>query len=53
MCEEDATKLGLVQNDEVWIESRRGKCKARIDTRGRNIPPVGLVYVPWFDENVL
>lgn len=52
MCEEDATKLGLVQNDEVWIESRRGKCKARIDTRGRNIPPVGLVYVPWFDENV-
>lgn len=52
MCEEDATNLGLAQNDVIWIESRRGKCKARIDTRGRNKPPKGLVYVPWFDENV-
>ncbi len=52
MSEHDATKLNLQQNDVVWIESRRGKVKARIDLRGRNKPPMGLVYVPWFDENV-
>ena len=52
MSELDAGKLNLMQNDIVWIESRRGKVKARVDLRGRNKPPVGLVYVPWFDENV-
>ena len=52
MSELDAEKLNLMQNDIVWIESRRGKVKARVDLRGRNKPPVGLVYVPWFDENV-
>lgn len=44
--------LGVNQNDTVWIESRRGKVKARVDMRGRNKPPKGLVYVPWFDERV-
>lgn len=52
MSELDAGKLNLMQNDVVWIESRRGKVKARVDLRGRNKPPVGLIYVPWFDENV-
>lgn len=52
MSEMDAGKLNLLQNDIVWIESRRGKVKARVDLRGRNKPPVGLIYVPWFDENV-
>ena len=52
MHEEDATKLGVLQNEIVWIESRRGKVKARVDLKGRNKPPVGLIYVPWFDENV-
>ncbi|MBP3676093.1 MAG: molybdopterin-dependent oxidoreductase, partial [Campylobacter sp.] len=52
MNEEDGKKLGVAQNDVVWVESRRGKVKARVDFRGRNKPPVGLVYVPWFDENV-
>ena len=49
---EDAEKKGLQQGDLVWVESRRGKVKAHIDTRGRNRPPVGLIYVPWFDEKV-
>lgn len=49
---EDAKALGVEQRELVWIESRRGKVKARIDMRGRNKPPRGLVYVPWFDENV-
>lgn len=48
----DAEKLKLSQGDTIWVESRRGKVKVKIDTRGRNVPPVGLVYVPWFDENV-
>ncbi|CAD7289176.1 nitrate reductase catalytic subunit NapA [Campylobacter suis] len=52
MHEGDATKLGVAQNDIVWVESRRGKVKARVDLRGRNKTPQGLVYVPFFDENV-
>lgn len=48
----DAEKTGILQGDLVWVESRRGKVKAHVDTRGRNRPPVGLVYVPWFDEKV-
>lgn len=53
MHEDDGKKLGIAQNDIVWVESRRGKVKVRVDFRGRNKPPVGLIYVPWFDENVL
>ncbi|MGP1485476.1 MAG: nitrate reductase catalytic subunit NapA [Campylobacter sp.] len=52
MHESDAQKLNVQHNDVVWIESRRGKVKARLDLRGRNKPPMGLIYVPWFDENV-
>ncbi|QCD44760.1 nitrate reductase catalytic subunit NapA [Campylobacter mucosalis] len=52
MHEDDAKNLGVAKNDVVWIESRRGKVKAKVDTNGRNKPPVGLIYVPWFDENV-
>ena len=52
MHPEDGKKLGVKQNDAVWVESRRGKVKARVDMRGRNRPPMGLVYVPWFDEKV-
>lgn len=52
MNEMDGEKLGVSQNDVVWVESRRGKVKAKVDFRGRNKPPVGLVYVPWFDEKV-
>lgn len=52
MNEIDGNKLGIAQNDIVWVESRRGKVKARVDFRGRNKPAEGLIYVPWFDENV-
>lgn len=50
--EQDCAKMNLKQGDFVFIESRRGKIKAKVDMRGRNKPPVGLVYVPFFDENV-
>ncbi len=49
----DAKKNALTQGELIWIESRRGKVKARIETRGRNNMPKGLIYVPWFDERVL
>ncbi len=34
------------------IESRRGRITARVELAGRNRPPRGTVYVPWFDESV-
>ncbi len=48
----DADQLGVNQGGMVWVTSRRGKVKARVETRGRNRVPKGLVYVPWFDEQV-
>ncbi len=48
----DAKNRGVKRGELVWVESRRGKVKARVETRGRNRPPQGLVFVPWFDEKV-
>ncbi|WP_457605785.1 nitrate reductase catalytic subunit NapA [Nitratifractor sp.] len=53
MNPKDAKKRGLKNGDLVIVESRRGKVKVRVETRGRNRPPQGLVFVPWFDERVL
>ncbi|MDF1874456.1 nitrate reductase catalytic subunit NapA [Sulfurimonas sp. SAG-AH-194-I05] len=52
MHPQDAKDKGVKQGALCWIESRRGKVKARVETRGRNRMPKGLVFVPWFDENV-
>ena len=49
---EDAKAKGLKQGGLCWVESRRGRVKARVETRGRNRPSRGLVFVPWFDEKV-
>jgi len=53
MHPEDAETRGIHRNDTVIMESRRGKIRIRVETEGRNRPPQGLVFVPWFDENVL
>lgn len=53
MHPEDAKKLGLRRGSEVEIASRRGAMRSRVETRGRNKPPRGLVYVPWFDASQL
>ncbi|MBL0721563.1 MAG: nitrate reductase catalytic subunit NapA [Sulfurovum sp.] len=52
MHPKDAKAKNLKRGELAWIESRRGKVKARVETRGRNRPPQGLVFVPWFDEKV-
>jgi nitrate reductase NapA len=38
---------------EAKVISRRGETRARIETRGRDRPPRGLIFVPWFDASVL
>ncbi len=48
----DAETRSLKHNDLAWVESRRGKLKARVQTGGRNRMPRGLIFVPWFDEGV-
>ncbi|MBM3750339.1 MAG: nitrate reductase catalytic subunit NapA [Acidimicrobiia bacterium] len=52
MHPDDAETRGLAREDAVWIESRRGRIRTRVETEGRYQPPRGLVYVPWFDESV-
>lgn len=49
---EDARARGVTTDDLVWIESRRGKIKARVNVGGRDKVPPGMVFVPWFDEAV-
>ena len=53
MHPEDAKKLNVRRGSEVRVVSRRGEMRSRIETRGRNKPPQGLVFVPWFDASQL
>ena len=50
---DDASGLGLRRGSEVRVKSRRGEIITRLETRGRNKPPRGLVFVPWFDASQL
>ncbi|WP_341646755.1 nitrate reductase catalytic subunit NapA [Thauera sp. SDU_THAU2] len=50
MHPDDAHKRGLQRGMVVKVASRRGEMTARLETRGRNKPPVGLIFVPFFDE---
>ncbi|MDC0948717.1 nitrate reductase catalytic subunit NapA [Gammaproteobacteria bacterium] len=50
MHPDDASDRGLRRGDEVRIASRRGAIFSRLETRGRNRPPRGLVFMPWFDS---
>jgi len=53
MHPDDAESKGLRRGSEVRIISRRGEIITRVETRGRNKPPKGLVFVPWFDARQL
>ncbi|EPX77942.1 periplasmic nitrate reductase subunit alpha [Salipiger mucosus] len=49
----DARERGLNQGMEVRVISRRGEILSRIETRGRNRMPPGVIFVPWFDASQL
>ncbi len=53
MNPDDATKRGLKRGDAVKVLSRRGEILTRVETRGRNRMPAGMVFVPFFDEHRL
>ncbi|NRH29549.1 nitrate reductase catalytic subunit NapA [Pseudomonas sp. MS19] len=53
MHPEDAKAMNARRGSEVKVISRRGETRARIETRGRNKPPQGLVFVPFFDARKL
>ena len=53
MHPDDAESLGLRRGVEIEVASRRGSMRTRVETRGRNKPPRGLVFVPWFDASQL
>ncbi|GAB3546784.1 periplasmic nitrate reductase subunit alpha [Noviherbaspirillum agri] len=53
MHPEDAKAMGARRGDLVEIASRRGSIRSRVETRGRNKPPRGLVFVPFFDASQL
>jgi nitrate reductase NapA len=53
MHPEDAKKRGLKRGMKVKAVTRRGEISARVETRGRNKTPEGLVFIPWFDASRL
>ena len=53
MHPEDARALDVRRGSEVKVVSRRGEMLSRVETRGRDKPPRGLVFVPWFDASQL
>lgn len=53
MHPEDAKERGLRRGQEIEISTKRGSVLSRVETRGRNKPPRGVVFHPWFDEGQL
>ncbi|ARU54196.1 nitrate reductase catalytic subunit [Oleiphilus messinensis] len=53
MHPEDAKARGLRRGEQVKVASRRGEVLTRVETRGRNKPPKGLVFMPFFDAQQL
>lgn len=53
MHPKDAEARGIKRNDAVWVESRRGKIRLVVDTKGRNAMPRGSVFAAFFDEALL
>ena len=53
MHPDDAAARGLRRGQAVSVKTRRGELVTRVETRGRNKPPPGLVFMPWFDASQL
>ena len=53
MHPDDAKDRGLKRGQEIQVSTRRGEVLSRVETRGRNKMPRGVVFMPWFDEGQL
>ncbi len=53
MHPKDAKARKLRNGSKVKVSTRRGDVVSRVDTRGRNKPPEGLVFIAWFDARRL
>jgi nitrate reductase NapA len=49
----DAKKRDVRRGQTVKLVTRRGEVVTRVETQGRNRPPEGVIYIPWFDESQL
>ncbi len=49
----DAKKLALKNGDKIKISSKRGYVVIHVEVGGRVTPQEGMIYVPWFDEDVM
>ena len=53
MHPDDAQARGLKRGMAAKLTTRRGEITATVETKGRNRPPKGLVFIPWFDAGRL
>jgi nitrate reductase NapA len=53
MHPDDAKARGLKRGIPVKVQTRRGEVVTRVETWGRNKPPRGLIFMPWFDATQL
>jgi nitrate reductase NapA len=53
MNADDAKKRGLQRGDSIKVSTRRGEISTKVETRGRNKMPPGMVFMPFFDEHRL
>ncbi|HYH37503.1 MAG TPA: nitrate reductase catalytic subunit NapA [Azospirillum sp.] len=53
MHPDDAKARGLRRGLPVKLVTRRGEVVTRVETQGRNKPPKGVVFIPFFDESQL
>jgi nitrate reductase (cytochrome) len=49
----DAKEMGINTGDKVKLTSRRGNLVLPASVNGRGVPPAGMVFVPFFDEDLL
>ncbi len=53
MHPDDAEARGFHRGQAIKVITRRGEVVTRVETKGRNKPPKGLVFFPFFDERQL
>ncbi len=50
---EDAKELGITTGDRIRVVSRRGAVECLAKVGGRGVPQRGLVFIPFYDEELL